>query len=122
MNQLLFSWKDLQEQTWYNMCHVTYHTYHTFTHLLPSIWMSILSPHDIVTPGTGDELGTVDRLWEGVGLGTKDELGAWDILGTGGELDVEDEATPTTELADNQNAAFMIFNSCKVWVFSGVDT
>ena len=46
------------------------------THLLPSIWMSILPPQEIVTPGAGDTLGTVDRLCAGVGLGTKDELGA----------------------------------------------
>ena len=38
--------------------------------------MSILSPQEIVTPGAGDTLGTVDRLCAGVGLGTKDELGA----------------------------------------------
>ena len=61
-----------------------------FTHLFPSIWMSILSPHEIVTPGAWDKL---DRLCAGVGPGVKGELGA--------------------DGPDNQNVAFKILNSCK---------
>ena len=64
--------------------------------------MSILSPHEIVTPGAGDKL---DRLRAGVGPGVKGELGAWDIVGTDVLLGANGP--------DNENVAFKILNSCK---------
>ena len=95
-------------------CHII-----SFTHLLSSMRMSIFSPHEIVTPGAGDTLGTVDRFCAGVGLGTKDELGAKDTLGTGDVLlrvdglDAVDEASSTRGLPDNQTVAFRTLNSCE---------
>ena len=70
--------------------------------------MSILSPHETVTPGAGDKLGRA-----GVGLGSGDEDGAFDIPGTGDELlrvnglDAADEAPSTRVLLEHEKLSFI---------------